>query len=83
VAPASEVVATAGTAATVMVRDWVSETPCASVAWTVKVSLTAADPTVPLIVPVELLIVRPVGRMPLEIDQVRGDVPPVIVSGCE
>jgi len=31
----------------------------------------------------ELLIVRPVGRMPLEIDQVNGAVPPVTASGCE
>jgi hypothetical protein len=52
-------------------------------ATTVKVSLTAPAPTVPLIVPVELLIVRPVGRMPLEIDQVNGAVPPVTASGCE
>jgi hypothetical protein len=70
VALAAVVVVMLGAAATVMVSTWVSETPSASVAWTVKVSLTAAEPTVPLIVPVELLIVRPVGRMPLEIDQV-------------
>jgi hypothetical protein len=50
---------------------------------TVNVSLTAPAPTVPLIVPVELLIVRPAGRMPLEIDQVNGAVPPVTTSGWE
>jgi hypothetical protein len=83
VAPGNELVVTDGAAFTVMVSDFVPEMPWASCTLTVKVSLTAAEPTVPLIVPVELLIVRPVGRMPLEIDQVNGAVPPVEVTGCE
>jgi hypothetical protein len=49
----------------------------------VKVCVVAPAPTVPLIVPVELLIVRPEGRVPLEIDQTKGVVPPVTVSGWE
>jgi hypothetical protein len=83
VAPANELFVTDGAATTVMVSDFVPEIPWVSCTLTVKVSLTAPAPTVPLIVPVELLIVRPVGRMPLEIDQVNGAVPPVTASGCE
>ena len=45
--------------------------------------MVAPAPTGPLIVPVELLIVRPEGRVPLEIDQTKGVVPPVTVSGWE
>ena len=42
-----------GAPLTVMVSDWVSETPLVSVTWTVKVCDVAAAPTVPEMTPVE------------------------------
>ena len=66
-----------GAPLTVMLSDWVSETPLVSVTWTVKVWLVAAAPTVPEMTPVEELIERPLGSVPAEMLQLSGVVPPV------
>jgi hypothetical protein len=81
VAAASEVVVIDGRAFTVRVRTCVSVTPLASVIDTVKVCVVAEAPIVPLMTPVEGARVRPVGKAPLEIDQLpSGAVPPVTAS---
>jgi hypothetical protein len=66
-----------GTALTVRVNDSVAATPSVSVAFAVKVSDVAADPTVPVMAPVEELSVSPVGKLPVDTLHVKGPVPPV------
>ena len=84
VAVASDVVEMVGAAFTVIVSDWVSLTPLASVIETVKVWVDAEELTVPLITPVVPFSVRPVGSEPCETLQLlRGAVPPVSVKVCE
>ena len=63
---ASVVVLIDGAALTVMVSDLVAATPSASVSLTVNVEVVAAAPTVPEMTPVEALMVRPLGRVPVE-----------------
>ena len=65
-AAASVVVLIDGAALTVMVSDLVAATPSASVSLTVNVEVVAAAPTVPEMTPVEALMVRPLGRVPVE-----------------
>jgi len=76
VATASDEVVMTGEAATVMERDLVAVTPLASVTSTVKVLVEAEAPTVPLITPVRGSRLSPVGRLPVEMLQVTGEVPP-------
>jgi hypothetical protein len=83
VAAASEVVVTLGKAFTTMASDLVDVAPLASVTFAVKVSDVAAVPTVPAIAPVEELSVSPVGKIPEEMLQARGLVPPVDVNVLE
>jgi len=59
-----------GAALTVRVSDLVAATPLASVTRTVKVWEVAVAPTFPLMMPVEAPMVRPLGKVPDEIDQV-------------
>src|ERR1035438_7307494 len=51
-------------------------TPLASFTWSMKVPLAVG---VPVIAPVEVLRVRPAGRVPVDSEKVKGAVPPVTV----
>jgi len=70
VAVLSVVVLIDGATFTVMVSDLVAEAPFTSVTFTVKVWEVAPAPTVPPMVPLEAPMVRPLGSVPDEIDQV-------------
>ena len=61
---------------TVIVSDFVPDTPLASVAATVKVCEVALAPTVPEMTPVLATRLRPVGNVPPVMLQVMGVVPP-------
>ena len=65
-----------GASYTVMVRSACAVAPEWSVAWTVKLSVSAAGSTVPLMMPDAPSKVSPIGRVPEEIDHEIGDEPP-------
>ena len=75
-APGRVVVVMVGAALTVTVSDLVAATPSASASLTVKVCVVAPAPTVPEMTPVEALMVRPLGKEPVEMLHVLGVVPP-------
>ena len=76
-AAGSDVVVTVGGTFTVIVSDFVPDTPLASVAATVKVCEVALAPTVPDITPLLPVKLRPVGKVPPLMLQIMGAVPPV------
>jgi hypothetical protein len=78
---AAVVVVMFGTTFTVIERDFVAATPSASVTLTVKVSLTAEEPTVPLMTPDKGLRLNPAGSVPeVTVQDANGDVPPKVPS---
>jgi hypothetical protein len=79
VAPGNAVVVTTGAALTIMDNAWSSKKDFASVARTVKLAVSAVV-GVPLLIPVLLARLKPTGKLPVTIDQVRGAVPPLATN---
>ena len=55
--------------------------PLASVTWAVKSAVPPAV-GVPLIAPVEVFSCRPMGKLPVLMDQVKGGVPPLAANAA-
>jgi hypothetical protein len=68
-----------GAALTVIDSAFVAEAPTLSATFAVKLDVPVAV-GVPVIAPLEATIDSPAGRLPEDIDQARGAVPPVAAS---